>query len=141
MRISRTLRLGAGLAAGLIVVSAGAASAHHCYKDEWSQAAYQHHLAGGTAWVSLSDMGRMFMIPPELQEACGYVADDAVGAFMANRGMTQEPLIHSKATTGSGAFYNRGIAPKPFSYLSEGDFMELTLDLESRLAVCAESGE
>jgi hypothetical protein len=115
----------AATAAAFTLAGAGIASAHHCYKDDWQAAAYQHHLKGGTAWVSLSDLGTMFLIPPELQAQCGYVADEAVAAWMAESGLTQEPLIHSKATVGGGAFYNKGKAPKPFEYLSEADFDEL----------------
>ena len=49
------LSIGAGIAAALMLASTGVASAHHCYKQDWADAAYQHHRAGGTAWVSLSD--------------------------------------------------------------------------------------
>lgn len=104
------LSIGVGIAAALILASTGTTSAHHCYKQDWADAAYQHHRAGGTAWVSLSDLGRQFMVPEELQEACGWVADEAVADFMAIKGLEQEPLIHSKATTGSGA-YAKGRAP------------------------------
>ncbi|WP_137843807.1 hypothetical protein [Microbacterium sp. 2FI] len=123
--------------AALVLVGGSAASAHHCYKDQWQDAAYQQHLAGGTAWLPLSDMGKMFLIPPELQESCGYVADDAVAAFMAEEGMTQEPLIHAKATVGGGAVHHAGKEPKPFSYLTEDQFGWLTVDLLERLEECA----
>ncbi len=112
----------AGTTAALVLAGAASASAHHCYKEWWADAAYQHHLAGGTAWVPLSDLGTMFIIGPEYAEECGYVADDAVKAWMVDNGLTQEPLIHSKATVGSGSFYKKGKEPKPFSYLSEDDF-------------------
>lgn len=124
------------LTAALSIVGATTASAHHCYRDQWSDAAYQHHLRGGTAWVPLSDLGKMFVIPPEDQERCGHVADDAVAAFMEAEGLTQEPLIHSRATTGSGAAY-QGRNVKPFSYLSEEQFEALTQDLLARVKVCA----
>ena len=127
---------GAVLTGALLVASAGSASAHHCYKDKWQDAAYQHHLAGGTAWVPISDLGEEFLVPPQWQEACGYVADLATRDFMAAHGMTQEPLIHSKAITGSGA-YNKGKAPKPFSYLSDSDFDELGGYLFGHLEECA----
>ena len=135
----RALGLGGSIVAAtaaLVLVGTTAASAHHCYKDEWRDAAHAHHLAGGTAWISLSDMGEEFLIPPELQEACGYVADDAVEAFMDEFGLEQEPLIHSRATVGSGAAY-QGKDVKPFSYLTEADFEELTVDLYARLEECA----
>lgn len=124
------------LAVAMTMVGASAASAHHCYRDQWAGAAYQHHLQGGTAWVPLSDLGAMFLIPPELQEECGYVADDAVAELMADNGLTQEPLIHSRATVGSGAAY-QGKNVRPFSYLSEEQFGALTTDLMERLQVCA----
>lgn len=130
------LSIGAGIAAALILASTGTASAHHCYKQDWADAAYQHHRAGGTAWVSLSDLGRQFMVPEELQEACGWVADEAVADFMAIKGLEQEPLIHSKATTGSGA-YAKGRAPAPFSYLEEADFELLRGLLFGYLSECA----
>ena len=80
----------------------------------WTDRFYSYSPAGTTPGVSLSDLGRMFLIPPELQEPCGWAADKAVEDFMAARGMTQEPLIHSKATIGSGT-YRKGHAPKPIS--------------------------
>ncbi len=124
------------LAVAMTMVGASAASAHHCYRDQWADAAYQHHLRGGTAWVPLSDLGAMFVIPPDLQEQCGYVADEVVADFMADNGMTQEPLIHSRATVGSGAAY-QGKDVRPFSYLDEAQFGTLTVDLLAAVAVCA----
>ena len=124
------------LAVAMTMVGASAASAHHCYRDQWADAAYQHHLQGGTVWVPLSDLGAMFVIPPELQEECGYVADDVVADFMADNGMTQEPLIHSRATVGSGAAY-QGKDVRPFSYLTEEQFGTLTVDLLAAVEVCA----
>ncbi|MGM1028256.1 MAG: hypothetical protein ACQEWM_00115 [Actinomycetota bacterium] len=125
-----------GLAVAMTMVGAAGASAHHCYRDQWSGAAYEHHLRGGTPWVPLSDLGAMFLIPPELQDECGYVADDAVAQFMADNGMPQEPLIHSRATVGSGAAY-QGKDVRPFSYLTEEQFGALTMDLMERLELCA----
>lgn len=124
-----------GLAVALTMVGATAASAHHCYKDDWAAAAYAHHAQGGTAWVPLSDLGAQFLIPPELQEECGYVADDVVADFMAERGLEQEPLIHSRATVGSGAAY-QGKGKMPFSYLGEADFEALSVGIMTGLATC-----
>ncbi|WP_141401531.1 hypothetical protein [Ornithinimicrobium cerasi] len=135
--MSSRIRYAAALAAVGLVTSAGAASAHHCYKDRWADAAYQHHVNGGTAWVTLSDLGTMFLVPPELQADCAWVVDEVVAEWMVERGMTQEPLIHSKATIGGGAFYNKGKAPKPFEYLGEADFMMLEEVVGERLAACA----
>ena len=112
------------------------ASAHHCYKDQWADAAYQHHLAGGTAWVSLSELGAMFIIPEEFQADCAWAADAAVQDFMEAEGLDQEPLIHSTAITGSGA-YAKGKAPKPFSYLSETQFDSLGASLMGYGMECA----
>lgn len=137
MRMSQRVRYAAALAAVGLVTSAGAASAHHCYKDQWADAAYQHHLAGGTAWVSLSDLGAQFLVPPELQAECGWVADAAVADWMQMRGMTKEPLIHSRATVGGGALHHKGKSPAPFSYLSQADFEELGGLLFGYLADCA----
>lgn len=136
MRMSSRIRYAAALAAVGLVTSAGAASAHHCYKDQWADAAYQHHLAGGTAWVSLSDLGTMFLVPPELQEDCAWVVDEVVADWMEANGMSQEPLIHSKATVGGGAFYHKGMAPGPFEYLGDEEFMMLEMGVEAGLAAC-----
>lgn len=134
------LSIGAGIAAALMLASTGVASAHHCYKQDWADAAYQHHQAGGTAWVSLSDLGAQFLIPPELEEDCGWAADSAVADFMEMRGLTQEPLIHSKVTTASGA-YNQGKGPAPFSYLEEADFELLGGLVFGYLITCSPGGE
>jgi hypothetical protein len=123
------------LAVTLTMVGATMASAHHCYKDDWAAAAYQHHAQGGTPWVPLSDLGTMFLIPPELQQQCGYVADEVVADWMADRGLQQEPLIHSRATIGSGAAY-QGKGQMPFSYLSDADFEALSIGIMTGLESC-----
>jgi hypothetical protein len=132
-------RAGTVTAAAAAVTLAGStmASAHHCYRDYWQPAAYEQHLKGNTPWVPLSDMGKMFLIGPDYVAQCGYVADDAVADFMAAHGLTQEPLIQSKATVGSGAYYKKGMEPKPFSYLSDADFGELTMSVIAGMAECA----
>lgn len=139
MRMSHRIRYAAALAAVGLVTSAGTASAHHCYKDQWADAAYQHHLNGGTAWITLSDLGTMFLVPPELQAECGWVVDDVVADWMADKGMSQEPLIHSRATVGGGAFYHKGKAPGPFEYLGDEDFMMLEAEVMAGLELCAGS--
>ncbi|ROR66155.1 hypothetical protein [Agrococcus jenensis] len=123
------------LAVAMTLVGATAASAHHCYREQWADAAYQHHLQGGTAWVPLSDLGAMFVIPPDLQEQCGYVADEVVADFMEDYGLEQEPLIHSRAMVGRGAGYQG--KDVPFSYLDEEQFEALTVALLAGVAVCA----
>jgi hypothetical protein len=142
--LGRTLRrtgMVAATTAAFTLAGAGIASAHHCYKDEWRQAAYDHLSANRTAWVSLSDVGTMFLIGPEYAEQCGYVADDVVEAWMADTGMTQEPLIHSRATVGGGAFYHKGKAPDPFEYLGEAEFAMLTMGIIEGMATCAPEWE
>ncbi|UOV99758.1 hypothetical protein [Agrococcus sp. SCSIO52902] len=124
------------LTAAMSMVGAAAASAHHCYRDQWAGAAYQHHIQGGTAWVSLSDLGAIFIIPPELQADCGWVADEVVADWMADEGLEQEPLIHSRATVGSGAAY-QGKGNMPFSYLSEAQFDVLGMALMEGVEACA----
>lgn len=123
------------LAVAMTMVGATAASAHHCYREQWADAAYQHHLRGGTAWVPLSDLGAMFVIPPELQDECGYVADDVVAGFMADYGLEQEPLIHSRAVVGRGAGYQG--KDVPFGYLTEQQLEALTMDLLAAVETCA----
>ncbi|MBB1517100.1 hypothetical protein H5398_14170 [Tessaracoccus sp. MC1679] len=136
MSAKRILLKTAAASAVILLGTTTVASAHHCYKDQWADAAYQHHLAGGTAWMPLSDMGAEFLIPDHLKEACGWAADTAVQEFMEAEGLEQEPLIHSKAITGGGA-YAKGKAPKPFSYLTEAQFGSLTESLLGYVAECA----
>ncbi|HSO69834.1 MAG TPA: hypothetical protein VLQ67_09370 [Arachnia sp.] len=119
----------------VLMGTATVASAHECYKDKWADAAYQHHLAGGTAWVSLSDLGTMFLIPEESQADCGWAADQAVADFMEEQGLTQEPLVHSKALVGGGA-RAQGKDAKPFSYLTEAQFDSLGGSLMGYLMEC-----
>lgn len=141
MRMSARIRYAAALSAVALVTSAGAASAHHCYKEEWAEAAYQHHLAGGTAWMPLSDMATLYVLEPEgLAEACAWTADAAVADFMEMKGLTQEPLIHSKAIIGGGAFHKAGKAPKPINYLSDPDFEFLMGALFGYVGECLGGG-
>ncbi len=127
----------AAASVAILVAGTTAASAHHCYKDDWMAAAYEHLSQGGTPWVPVSDLGVQFIIPPELQADCGYVADLAVADYMEAHGLEQEPLIHGRATVGGGALYNAGKEPKPFSYLDDDDFGELTVTLLGYLEECA----
>ena len=126
----------AATVAAMTLAGSSMASAHHCYKNYWQPNAYTQHLKGNTPWMPLSDMGTMYIIGPEYAAQCGYVADDVVADFMEERGLTQEPLIHSRATTGSGAA-SQGKNVKPFSYLSEEDFMWLTEAVVEGMATCA----
>lgn len=122
MRMSHRIRYAAALAAVGLVTSAGTASAHHCYKDEWTAQAYENLAASGKAWMTLSDLGTMFMVAPDEVAVCGPLIDQAVYEWMDWKGLEVEPLIHSKAIVGGGAFHNKGKAPKPFEYMTEEDF-------------------
>ena len=126
----------ASAVAAMTLAGSSMASAHHCYKNYWQPNAYTQHLKGNTPWMPLSDMGTMFIIGPEYAEQCGSVADDVVADFMEARGLTQEPLIHSRATTGGGAAH-QGKTVKPFSYLSDEDFEVLTVGIIDGMATCA----
>lgn len=130
-------RLGIAVAASATVGLAAAtmASAHHCYKDEWQAAAYQHHAAGGTAWMPLSDLGAMIISEDIGLPQCAYVADAVVADWMAATGTTVEPLIHSKATAGGGAAH-QGKTVKPFSYLGEADFALLQAGIGAGVEEC-----
>lgn len=123
--------------AAMTLAGSTVASAHHCYKEQWRDAAYAALAPGGTPWISLSDLGTMFLVPPELQDDCGYVVDDAVADWMDAEGIDQEPLIHSKAVVGGGAYHRAGKEPNPFNYLSESDFESLTDAVLEGLEECA----
>ena len=56
-------------------------------------------------------------------------------------GATQEPLTQSRATVRSGAFYKKGMEPKPFNYLSDEDFGLLTMAVVDGMATCAPDWE
>jgi hypothetical protein len=137
MRTTTRRMLGAAAAAAFLVTSAGTASAHHCYKEQWNAAAYENHLRGNTAWMPLSDMAVEFVLAPMgLAEQCAWAADAAVEDYMAAMGMTQEPLIHSKATIGSGAYYKKGKAPGRIAYLEDADFAVLEGALMTHVEAC-----
>ncbi|MFK5647644.1 hypothetical protein ACI3ET_14100 [Ornithinimicrobium sp. LYQ121] len=114
------------LAAGatLSLLGSTAASAHHCYKVDWQERAYENLARSGTAWMAVSDLAIMFMVAPG-EDGCAAVVDDAVAAWVTSEGFDQEPPIHSKATIGSGAFYKKGKAPPPITYLSDAQFESL----------------
>lgn len=129
MKTTPILLRAAVVAAGagvVIAAAAGPAAAHHCYKDTWQDTA-RANISSGTAWLPLSDLGAMVAVEEfGFDEECASHADEWVQAWMAETGVTEEPLIHSKATVGGGAAHNAGKEPKPFSYLSEDDFVFLT---------------
>jgi hypothetical protein len=59
-----------------------------------------------------------------------------VADYMAEMGMTQEPLIHSKATIGSGAYYKKGKTPGRIAYLEDADFAVLEAALMYHVGEC-----
>lgn len=107
-------------AAALTLGLAGAASAHECYKVNWSEAAYAKLSQGNTAWVALSDMYEMFVVPEGA--GCEGWGDPAAELYMEATGLSQEPLVHSRALIGKG--YNKahpkGFQPMPIDYLDWG---------------------
>ena len=134
----RSLAVAAGTAA-LTLGAATAASAHHCYKVDWNPNAYANHMSGNTAWMPLSSMGAMIISAPAPDGAglpqCASYASVAVDHWMAQTGATSEPLIHSKATVGSGAAY-QGKTVKPFAYLQDSDFAILEEGLGMAIGQC-----
>lgn len=143
--LQRTMRrAGMALAATAAITLAGStmASAHHCYKAEWEQAAYDQLSSGKTAaWLSLSDLGTAFLIGPEYAEQCGYVADDVVADWMEATETEREPLIHMKAVIGGGAYWNAGTSPKAITFLTDDDFGALTMGVIEGMADCAPKWE
>lgn len=122
-------------AAAVTLVTATMASAHHCYKVEWNENSYAHHVQGGTAWMPLSDIGAMIISEEIGLPQCAYVADAVVADFMDIKGLTQEPLVHSRATTGGGAAH-QGKTVKPFNYLVEEDFILLEQLMGAAVGEC-----
>ncbi len=133
--IRRSVGVIAG-AAALTLGTATVASAHHCYKVDWNDKAYEQLSKGGTAWMPLTDLGAMIISEEIGQPQCAGYASIAVDHWMAETGTTKVPLLHSKATVGSGSYYKRGVAPKPFAYLEEADFMILEEGLGMAIDAC-----
>ncbi len=128
----------AATVAALGIATATTASAHHCYKIDWNDSARQQLERNNTPWMPLSDLGAMIIAAPLDQEGYGLPecvgsADAAVAAWMAATSTTEEPLIHSRATVGSGAAY-QGKAPKGFAYLTDEDFGILVAAIDADLA-------
>lgn len=130
----RLLAVVAGTAA-LSVALAGTASAFHCYKEDWNDAAYAHHSQGGTPWQPLSNIGE-FVVAEEIGlPQCTYVVDGVVAAFMDAKGLTEEPLIHTRAVVGGGAAAQGKDVP-PFNYLTDADFVLLDSLLGPAIEEC-----
>lgn len=118
--IRRAGTVGAAVTAALAI--GPAALAHHCYRDAWQDAAYQQ-VQSGTPWTPLSDF-LAFAVTEEFggSPACVAHADQWVAGWMGDKGLTQEPLIFTKATVAGGAADRNGKDVKPFSYLTDADF-------------------
>lgn len=130
----RTIGVVAG-AAALTLGTATVASAHHCYKVDWNDRAYENHMRGGTAWVSLSGLGSMIIAQDIGLPQCADYSYIAVDHWMEQTGTTTEPLIHSKATIASGAMAH-GKSPKPINSLGEADFVILGEGLTMAVDAC-----
>lgn len=122
----RTRAAGA-LAAGaaLSLMGSTVASAHHCYKVDWQERAYENLAANGTAWMTISDLGAMFLLTPGEEATCRPVLDQAVAEWMVLEDFDREPLIHSKATIGGGAYHRAGKNPPPIGFLTDAQFGSL----------------
>jgi hypothetical protein len=121
-----TGRLLATLAAtaALSIAFASTASAFHCYKEDWNDAAYAHLSQGGTPWLPLSDLGESLVAEEIGLPQCTYVVDGVIADFMTAKGLTEEPLIHTRAVVGGGAAHQGKDVP-PFNYLTDADFVLL----------------
>lgn len=107
-------------AAAITLGVAGTASAHHCFKVDWSQAAYEQHIQGNTPWMPLSDLFDLYVAPDIFAgyPDCQGTGDRAVEVFLGASGITQEPLIHGKATIGTGEKpHPKGKQPRSIDYL------------------------
>jgi hypothetical protein len=122
IRRTTTAVAAAGAATVLVATSA---SAHHCYKENWTDAAYAQ-VSSGTAWMPMSGfvafaIQEFFGLPAE----CAAHADEFTAAWQEANGVEQEPLIHTRATAGGGAADRNGKDVPPFNYLGDADFMFL----------------
>lgn len=116
------------------MATASIASAHHCYKVDWNDRA-NAAVSSGTAWVSLSDLAGMVISQDIGLPQCAYVGDAVAADHMAEVGLTEEPLIHSRATTGGGAAH-QGTSVKSFAYLDDSDFVILDELLTEHVGAC-----
>jgi hypothetical protein len=123
-RAGRRLLTATAGAAAITLAGAGVASAHHCFMEDWNDAAYAHLVQGGTPWVPLTDLGEGLLTNELGVPQCAYVVDGVVAEWMAVEGLTEEPMVNVMATVGGGAAHQGKDVP-PFSYLSDADFEAL----------------
>jgi hypothetical protein len=121
-----SFRMGAIAVVGVAGLAlAPAASAHHCYKTEWQEAAYAQ-VSSGTPWTPMSELVAFAVTEFFGGTAeCAAHADEWTAAWMDAHDVETEPLIHMRATVGGGAHDRNGKTVPPFSYLTEADFAEL----------------
>ncbi|GAA4426602.1 hypothetical protein GCM10023169_25560 [Georgenia halophila] len=119
-------------AAAFSLALATTASAHECYKEDWSDAAHARLSQGGTAWLPMSDLGEYVVAVEMGLPECAYVVDGVVDDYVAMTGLDAEPLVHSRATIGGGPERGGRAAP-PISYL---DFSILGPLLEDAVGDC-----
>ena len=109
-----------GVAAAVTALTlgvAGSAYAHHCYKLDLNEQAYANQATNDTPWTPLSEVVELYVLPEAFAQApaaCQQTASRAVELYMDAKGLTQEPLIHAKATVGVGA---KGNGSAQFGYL------------------------
>lgn len=131
--ITKGLMAGAaGLAA--VVMSAGPASAHHCFFVEPNSTADYNRMVHSGVFVPLSDLIELF--EGETIGGCAATYDYLAMLIAANHGMDSEPLVNTKATMGGGAAHIAGNEPPPFDYLGDADFDTLIGGVEDGLALC-----
>lgn len=122
-------------AAAILALGATAASAHHCYKADWNDAAYANLSKGGTPWLPLSDLASLVIAGDIGFPECAGYGDQVAAAWMEATGTTTEPLIHMNATAGGGAAH-QGKTVKPFAYLEDPDFVILDEALGAAIGDC-----
>jgi hypothetical protein len=122
-----SFRMGAIAVVGVAGLAlAPAASAFHCYKTDWQDAAYAQ-VRSGTTWTPMSEFLEFAVMTffeggtPE----CAAHADEWTEAWMEANGVEEEPLINMRATAGGGAHDRNGKTVPPFSYLDDDDFGQL----------------
>lgn len=122
-------------AAAILALGATAASAHHCYKADWNDAAATQLNQNSTPWLPLSDLAELVITQDIGLAQCAGYGDQVTAAWMEATGAEQEPLIQIKATAGGGAAH-QGKTVKPFLYLGDADFAVLDEALTAAIDDC-----